>query len=30
MEYKPKLDMDCRKQLQKLTELSQEAGLYED
>ena len=30
MEYKHKLDMDRRKQLQKLTELSQEAGLYED
>ena len=30
MEYKHRLDMDRRKQLHKLTELSQEAGLYED
>ena len=30
MEYKHKLDMDRRNQLRRLTELSQEAGLYEN
>lgn len=30
MEYKHKIDMDRREQLRKLTQMSQEAGLYED
>jgi excisionase family DNA binding protein len=30
MEYKHKLDMERRQQLRKLTEMSQEAGLYEE
>jgi excisionase family DNA binding protein len=30
MEYKHKLDMERRQQLRKLTEMSQEAGLYDE
>ena len=30
MEYKHKLDIERRQQLRKLTEMSQEAGLYEE
>jgi excisionase family DNA binding protein len=30
MEYKHKIDMERRKQLRKLTEMSQDAGFYEE